>query len=714
MASTDANADLVPLLQVVYSSKDFPTFFDAIQRRAISKFTSSEYNDLARTSTAVMLWHVQAYGLSQLSFNLDRVAADTFLVTSRTLAAATRHTEQLNYKIPPASAATGDFLCAVDPDDVTVQSTLAKGHRFQAPGGRVFLATDEVIVPAASSSFTVPVTEGRTNELSFRSTGTANQRFFLSGVTADETYVADSSVVVRVDGELWTESEFFKFETTNQYEVSYTSDPPEVRFGDGFAGNIPDVDADIVIQYRVISGEDGNIASVTDAATTQIVSSDPFLVAGVPVTLAVTAPTGTSGGTPPQGLEEVKKIAPKVAGSRGVAVTQSDYQALVNSFSDSTFGAVAQGYAADVRQTGNDMDTVSRTDSISSSMAAFVSFVSSTQTSVNANVTTAQSEVTKITSATSDQSSVSTSLSGVVSALNTDATSITSAASSIDSSGSIINDTITLLESEISGSADTSTMLGHTATISSLVNGAGGVLPSSTTVKGLSADVVTQAEEITSQNTSLLSSISSINTSNTAISAAVASISSSTSSLLSQAQTTQVAIGSDITALLAHLDDLFDSDCKANVVNVPILALGVDGFYSGPSSGLIDAVQSYLDGIKEVTQHVNVVSGADALLKAAISITGKISSSFQKSEVIAAVESKVDDLLKGRAFNDPLYLSAPDSLSGLYDVLNTIDGIVHVNVDITSPSNRLDSKGNLIPLELEVVTKGSVTVQMEI
>ena len=61
----------------------------------------------------------------------------------------------------------------------------------------------------------------------------------------------------------------------------------------------------------------------------------------------------------------------------------------------------------------------------------------------------------------------------------------------------------------------------------------------------------------------------------------------------------------------------------------------------------------------------------------------------------------------------PLYLSAPDKKSGIYDTLSRVSGLGFVNVEITSPADRLDADGNLVPLELEVVTKGTLSIEVE-
>jgi hypothetical protein len=168
--------------------------------------------------------------------------------------------------------------------------------------------------------------------------------------------------------------------------------------------------------------------------------------------------------------------------------------------------------------------------------------------------------------------------------------------------------------------------------------------------------------------------------------------------------TMAVAVTNGESALIAHLNTLFSADCKVNQVNVPILVLGTDGFYAGPSTGLVRAVQTYLDEVKDVTHQVSVISGADSLIGAHIQVTVKFSSAFVESELKSNIESGIDGLLKGRDFNESLYLS------DLYDALEPIAGLEYVNIEITQPADHLDLKGNLIMGELEIVTKGSVTI----
>lgn len=713
--ATEADKDLVPLLQVVYAAKDFPAFFDSLLRRLKDRFSPGDYNDFASTAVAVMVTHLEAYGLSQLSFNLDRVAADTFLVTSRTLAAATRHTEQHGYKIPPAAAASGDFLCELE-DPTVVPATMAKGHRFQDSSGKVFQATDAVLVPVSSTSFTAPVTAGESRELSFTSNGEPNQRFLLSGVVNGQ-YLADQSVKVFVNGTPWTEVDFLEFEETDQFEVAYTADPPVVTFGDGFAGNIPPLDAEIVIQYRVIPGEDdnfGNISSVTDPETTTITSVDPFLVGGVNTTIIVTAPTGTSGGSAPQPLSEVKRLAPKFVDSRGVAVTQDDYEALVNSFSDPTFGAVSQGYAADVRNTQNDSVTIGHTDAVLDAISDLRDTASVRDTTVTTQNALIDTEVTNITTQTAALATTSTDILASSTVVRTNADLAFSSASAIEGAISTADDVIVDLDAAIDSSAasgsEKTVMKSFTAQLDEVFNGAQGIGAQAASIKGAATALIGEQTTLSDKSTEIDDAVTSINSSTTAITTSLAVIDAATADILTGTESAKTTIDTEIADLLTHLDELFDSDCKANVVNVPVLTIGADGFYTGPSSGLVAAVQTYLDGIKEVTQHVNVISGTNGLVFAVITVRVKITSALVEQEVLANIEASLDNVLKNRRFNDPLYLSAPDGESGLYDLMNDISGIEYVNVSIDGPVANLDADGNLIPGELEVITKGSVTI----
>lgn len=165
-----------------------------------------------------------------------------------------------------------------------------------------------------------------------------------------------------------------------------------------------------------------------------------------------------------------------------------------------------------------------------------------------------------------------------------------------------------------------------------------------------------------------------------------------------------------------HVDALLSADCKANLVTVPILARDKAGFFTAPSNGLIHALQGFLDARKEVTQTVQVTSGAKALVPAVIKVRIGVNPSFSESITKTSAEAAIDNVLRGRRFGDGLYLS------DLSSAINPITGIVFANVEILGPQARLDfgvgssvdpGCGNLIIKADEVITKGQVTVTTE-
>jgi hypothetical protein len=121
--------DLKPLNQLQFAAKDFPSYFDALLRLLREQY-GAEYNDFSASSTGMLLTHIMAYGLSQLSWQLDRTANDCFLETARTPSTVGLLARQIGYKPNPAAASTVDL-------SLTFPATIADaiiGAGFQFAG----------------------------------------------------------------------------------------------------------------------------------------------------------------------------------------------------------------------------------------------------------------------------------------------------------------------------------------------------------------------------------------------------------------------------------------------------------------------------------------------------------------------------------------------------------------------------------------------------
>jgi hypothetical protein len=685
---TDYLKDLGPLNELQYASKDFPSYFDALLRRIREQY-GADYNDFGQSSTGMLLTHITAYGLSQLSWYLDRSANDCFLETARTLSTVTKLARQIGYKPNPATSSTVDLSLTFAA--TAAPSVISQGFQFSGPSNLVFTATSSVVVPAGNTSATVNVSEGSPKTVNFTGTGEANQTYTLNGVPTDK-FLADTSVRVFVNGLEWTEQDFITFEATNQFDVSYTTAPPVVTFGDGFAGNIPPLGSAIQVKYRVISGAAGNVQSGTITS-----AIDTFLVAGNPVTLTVNNAQGSSGGADPETVEKIKINAPRYYLSRGAAITQDDYIALTEGFSDPTYGSVSVAYADVIRDQSVDATTQAILDAIAVAITQFGSIFGADKAQIEAQIANLNSAAATIVAQTT--AALSASLSASTSNLTMQTLVDTGNGANSNSAGAFAN----IADQCAIGLAATTTA-GKNAAFNAIIQLATQGTSASSSVGGsftsIKSSLVTQANSLTTQvaaDTAASTSAATISGFNAAIQVALDDISAAEATLVTTYTDNQ-------SSLETHLQGLFSSNCKANVVNVPILVKNGTGFYTGPSSGLVNAVQDYLDGIKDVTHEVLVVNGASLLVYADIDAKVSIKFGYVVSEILANLEFGIDALLKDRAFAAPLYLS------DLYSVADQIEGISHVTIEITGPTTNLDALGNLIPTQLQIVTKGTVTI----
>jgi hypothetical protein len=296
----------------------------------------------------MMLLDSVAFGLSTLSFYLDRRATDNYLSTARTRKSVARLTRQLGYKMRAAVASSVDLSITIASPGFNVP--MPKGFQFSGPDGLIYECAQPVTWLATDSIRTKSVAcyEGVTVVENFVSDGSANQVFQLRQVP-DQSFCVSGSVTVVVNGTPFVESEFLSFDATNQFELGYNDDPPTVRFGDGIAGNIPMAGATIVVTYVASRGLSGLVNSHTITA-----EKNPLVVAFQPVAMTVDNPLGSVGGDNPETLSHAKAFAPLVYKSRFVAVTRPDYEALSGSFADPLFGRVAVAQAVSSRSADAD------------------------------------------------------------------------------------------------------------------------------------------------------------------------------------------------------------------------------------------------------------------------------------------------------------------------------------------------------------------------
>jgi len=690
--------------RVRFAGKDFFTFVDDLIARIQLLFVT-EFNDFVASGTGVMLIDMVGWACETLSFYLDRQATESYIETARTRRAINRLAKQVGYKMRAAVSASVDLeinLTQVYGFDVPIPI----GFKFKGPNNTTFEAVETITFPAGegplSPSRTLACTEGFTREEVFASDGTKNQAFRLS--PGADRYVADDSISALVDSAPWAESPFISFDATNQYEVDYNTEPPLLQFGDTVAGNIPPTGAEIRCSYISTSGRGGLVLRDT---ITEV--NSPLVVAFQAILLTITNPLPSSGGEYRESIEEARRNAPLYFYARNAAVTRDDYIGLSQQFSDPTAGAVAVAQAFVALGAGDDLalqDFLNDIRIITNALATTVTgYTATAQAAVNA-LQSAQ------VSAVSESGDISTALA------NIDTAAIAGRASANAGHADVIQ-----AESNVAAARAKVTVIGNTGAVDDLTPASYSELmgyftsadsetgQAKSAINSTIGDLDTIDSEVDDGQVAqvqLLTDLTTIGNNAVIIETEIANIDDA------------VLIGfedaiEDILILIYdHVDSFLASDCKSNLIQVPILTRDVDGFYVAPSAALINALQVYLDGKKEVTQVPEVVSGAPWLVGATIAGAIGVKSGYVKATVLSNVLKALDDILRERPFGLNLYLNevmsvAPDPLTGL----GGIEGVSYAKLQITGPIAYLDATGNLIITQNLIITKGLVTIVAE-
>ncbi len=712
--------DAEPLNEVKYAARDYPTINDSLLRR-LKLLYLTVYNDFASTVQGTMFLELMAYAIAQLQWFLDRTASDSFLKTSRTAAATSQGVEQIGYKMASA-AASGTTLTLGFPDGTTDPFVMQARWRYQGPNNLQFESYAEKVIStpgglAPGEEITVDVRQGESRLLSYTSDGSKNQTYRLTNVIEGK-YLAVGSAQVWVDGSEWEENDFLEYEKTNQFEVSYLADPPLVRFGDGSAGNVPPASADIKIRFLIIAGEDGNVNANTIES-----SIDTLYIAGEKVTFTVDNASGSTGGVDPEDIDRAKRIAPFSFAARGAAITQPDYEALSQSFVSPTYGSPALSWAFNPRAAYDDI--------------IFNTYIAAVNDLVEQNAIDATTLEVAISTAAA---SVSGNLDWMDVYLDRPTGTVGLEQMRLDLYADV--DSARTYTQTAKDGADTSLGQVDAAVVTLTdfeltVDGWG----SSSEKTQAQAFISTMKTQTNAARASIAMVGASLTTAMTKLSTAYARLvdtpvpdwpESTMYSLIQllgdQVDAIRAAFETPITGLQALADDnvgaaealeadvvvqlglmhsrigeLFNADCLSNYVQVPILALDFNGNYAAPSVGLRTELQTYLNGIKEVTQQVEVIDGSSILVPAEITIDLRISEVYVDAEVQSKVDATVVGMLKGRSFDSPLYLS------DLYEnVKASSGGITYTNITIDGPTEFL-ADGNLVPGESKVIVYGTLT-----
>jgi hypothetical protein len=237
-----------------------------------------------------------------------------------------------------------------------------------------------------------------------------------------------------------------------------------------------------------------------------------------------------------------------------------------------------------------------------------------------------------------------------------------------------------------------------------------------TTADGFFDDIDTDADDIDSLTDDIDTALTDIATEEGNITTATTDIRAQTALAL----TIPAAIEAEVDALELYLDEHLSGECKANIVIVQCLVTDEDGFYAAPTQVLLTAVKTDLEDHNVVPTTISTVSGYYNMVAVNMTVELKIADQYLYNTVKALVETAIDTLLKGRDYDEDLFRSdyynivVPNQ-----DGVGGITGVSYANITITSttfpdPANTgtapsVDSNGNLLVNEDQIITKGTIT-----
>ena len=307
-----------------------------------SNFTDYDFEG----SNLSTILDVLAYNTYITSYNANMVANEVFIDSATLRENVVSLARNIGYlpRSRKASASTVDFF--VDTSNITpVPSTitLKKGIVATSQGsfGRqsyTFCILEDITVPVVDSiaSFNdIFIYEGSLLTSNFtNSARTPNQKFILQNAGIDTDLI---SVIVRPNEQSTKSVKYSRqdslFDIKSDSKVYYLQEVEDERyqviFGDGIFGNKLEDNNFITVNYITSSGDAANGVNQFTFAGRLVYtrnSQEYTVTAGISL---LTTGISASGGESIEGVESIKKFAPRIYASQNRALTANDYETII-------------------------------------------------------------------------------------------------------------------------------------------------------------------------------------------------------------------------------------------------------------------------------------------------------------------------------------------------------------------------------------------------
>ena len=307
-----------------------------------SNFTDYDFEG----SNLSSILDVLAYNTYITSYNANMVANEVFIDTATLRENVIALARNIGYTPKSRKAATSSITFFVDTTNITpvpASLTLRKGTIVASQGvfgtgSGSFCILDDITVPVVNkiASFNnIPIYEGTVVEKNFTySDRNPQQKFILPNIGIDTELIRvsvrnNSSATATVKYSLQDNLFYIGSESKVYFLQEVSDERYELFFGDGSFGKKLEDQNYITVTYLTSNGDAGNgfsQFSFNGRITYTRDGNEYTVTSGISL---VTPEFSSRGGSAIEGVESVRKYAPKIYATQNRAVTADDYETLI-------------------------------------------------------------------------------------------------------------------------------------------------------------------------------------------------------------------------------------------------------------------------------------------------------------------------------------------------------------------------------------------------
>jgi len=307
-----------------------------------SNFTDYDFEG----SNLSSILDVLAYNTYITSYNANMVANEVFIDTATLRENVIALARNIGYTPKSRKAATSAVTFFVDTTNITpvpASLTLHKGTVVASQGvfgtgSGSFCILDDITVPVVNkiASFNnIPIYEGTVVEKNFTySARNPQQKFILPNIGIDTELIRvsvrnNSSATATVKYSLQDNLFYIGSESKVYFLQEVADERYELFFGDGSFGKKLEDQNYITVTYLTSNGDAGNgfsQFSFNGRITYTRDGNEYTVTSGISL---VTPEFSSRGGSAIEGVESVRKYAPKIYATQNRAVTADDYETLI-------------------------------------------------------------------------------------------------------------------------------------------------------------------------------------------------------------------------------------------------------------------------------------------------------------------------------------------------------------------------------------------------